>query len=234
MNVIRYLVGGDRYLAVDASDHVPDRTAFASRVCDPETGVEPPTTEDGSPVESTAEPPPTGGWSMDRAGEESVRSPDRPAFDGGRAVSSSVGSATPAGRGAGLDADTGRGADPDAGTGAHPDAETGADAVLFLGPETEYDPPRVVLTVVEPDGDRTPFATGPVRAAARWLSERTDASRVMVDTQAGTAAVRVRDDGTATVESVGSGRADGRPAPDAGERPPRIEREFATEVRGAP
>lgn len=82
-----------------------------------------------------------------------------------------------------------------------PDGRRGADGVLFLALEPEYSPPRVVMTVVRPDGGRTPTCTHGVRCAAAWAGERTGADRVMVDTQAGTREARVHGDGTASVEA---------------------------------
>jgi len=125
----------------------------------------------------------------------------------------------------------GPGVAADGGPGERADAgHTGADGVLFLALEPEFRPPRVVLTVVRPDGEHTPCCTEGVRCAARWAASRTGADRVMVDTQAGTREARVHPDGSVSVE-VGDG------GPAAGvemERGPVV-REFETDLeRGAP
>lgn len=202
MKVTRYRVGDLRLLAVDAGNYVQDRSAFAARVCDPEIGIEPPSTP-GRPVGETGagEPP----------------SPGRLALNGGQTVSSRGQSTTDVDRGDGAKASS---------------TELGADAVLFLAPEPEYRPPRVVLTVVGSEGNRTPFAPTPVRAAARWMNDQTTGDRVMVDTQAGTAETRVRDEGTVVVESVSCGRGAGGPT--EGIDRPRIEQEFVADVAREP
>lgn len=82
-----------------------------------------------------------------------------------------------------------------------PDGRRGADGALFLALEPEYSPPRVVMTVVRPDGGRTPTCTDGVGCAAAWAAERTGVDRVMVDTQAGTCKATVHGDGTVSVET---------------------------------
>ena len=62
----------------------------------------------------------------------------------------------------------------------------GADGVLFLALEDRFDPPRVVMTLVQPDGSTAAMCGNGARVAAEWAMERTDASEVMIDTQAGT------------------------------------------------
>ncbi|WP_372910633.1 diaminopimelate epimerase [Salinigranum sp.] len=67
------------------------------------------------------------------------------------------------------------------------DSETvGADGVLFLALESSYDPPRVVMTLVQPDGSVAAMCGNGARCAAAWARNRTDADVVMIDTPAGT------------------------------------------------
>ena len=79
------------------------------------------------------------------------------------------------------------------------DAERGADGVLFLALE-EYRSPRVVMTLVQPDGSVAPTCGNGTRVAAAWAARRTDAREFMIDTPAGSRHAVVDDDG-ATVES---------------------------------
>ncbi|SDM15223.1 diaminopimelate epimerase [Halogranum gelatinilyticum] len=67
-----------------------------------------------------------------------------------------------------------------------PDGHIGADGVLFLALEEKYSPPRVIMTLVQPDGSTAAMCGNGARCAAAWAAERTGASEVMVDTQAGT------------------------------------------------
>jgi diaminopimelate epimerase len=68
-----------------------------------------------------------------------------------------------------------------------PSSETsGADGVLFLALESSYDPPRVVMTLVQPDGSVAAMCGNGARCAAAWARDRTDADVVMIDTPAGT------------------------------------------------
>jgi len=62
----------------------------------------------------------------------------------------------------------------------------GADGVLFLALEDRFDPPRVVMTLVQPDGSTAAMCGNGARVAAGWAMDRTGASEVMIDTQAGT------------------------------------------------
>lgn len=114
--------------------------------------------------------------------------------------------------------------------GPDPDRERrtiGADGVCFLALEPAFSPPRVVLTVVRPDGDRSPTCTRAVRCAARWVAERTDADRVMVDTQAGTREARIHPDGTVSVEPAPGGT---RQPDEADMKRGPVVREFETDV----
>ncbi|MFD1586980.1 diaminopimelate epimerase [Halorientalis brevis] len=82
----------------------------------------------------------------------------------------------------------------------HPDAlKTGADGILFLALEDEYSPPRVVMTLVQPDGSVAAMCGNGARCAAKWVAERTGADVVMIDTQAGTRRAEIGDQGV-TIE----------------------------------
>jgi len=118
---------------------------------------------------------------------------------------------------------------PDGGPGRERDGpEVGADGVLFLATEPEFEPPRVVMTVVHPDGERSPCCVEGVRCAARWVAARTGTDRVMVDTQAGTREARVHADGSVSVEVETSGR--GRQPDEAAMERGQVVREFETDV----
>jgi diaminopimelate epimerase len=75
---------------------------------------------------------------------------------------------------------------------AHPDSETtGADGVLFLALESAYRPPRVVMTLVQPDGSVAAMCGNGARCAAQWVADRTGADEVMIDTPSGTRHARI-------------------------------------------
>lgn len=106
------------------------------------------------------------------------------------------------------------------------DRETGvgADGILFLALEPAYRPPRVVMTLVQPDGGTAPMCGNGARCAAAWAMERTGSDEVMIDTQAGTRRAE-RVDGGVAVEM-------GRPSFDPDRVPidadePVVEREIA-------
>ena len=63
---------------------------------------------------------------------------------------------------------------------------TGADGVLFLSLEPAYSPPRVVMTLVQPDGSVAAMCGNGARVAARWTADRTGRDEVMIDTLSGT------------------------------------------------
>jgi diaminopimelate epimerase len=63
---------------------------------------------------------------------------------------------------------------------------TGADGVLFLSLEDRSSPPRVVMTLVQPDGSIAAMCGNGARVAAAWAAERTGATELMIDTPAGT------------------------------------------------
>jgi len=84
--------------------------------------------------------------------------------------------------------------------GRDADGRRGADGTLFLALEDRYSPPRVVMTLVRPDGSTAPMCGNGARVAAKWAAGRTGADEVMVDTQVGTRHARVHDDGSVTIE----------------------------------
>ena len=65
-------------------------------------------------------------------------------------------------------------------------ARTGADGVLFLSLEARYSPPRVVMTLVQPDGSIAAMCGNGARVAAAWAAERTGTTELMIDSPAGT------------------------------------------------
>ncbi|WP_435151889.1 diaminopimelate epimerase [Haladaptatus sp. DFWS20] len=75
----------------------------------------------------------------------------------------------------------------------------GADGVLFLALEPNYRPPRVVMTLVQPDGSTAEMCGNGARCAAVWAAEQADADEVMIDTLAGTRYASIDDEG-ATIE----------------------------------
>jgi diaminopimelate epimerase len=81
----------------------------------------------------------------------------------------------------------------------HACAELGVDGVLFLAVESEYTPPRAVMTLVQPDGSTAAMCGNGARCAARWVAEREGTDTVMLDTQAGTRRAEV-DGESVTVE----------------------------------
>lgn len=84
---------------------------------------------------------------------------------------------------------------------SHPDTADGADGVLFLALEDQYSPPRVVMTLVQPDGSVAAMCGNGVRCAAAWAARKTDADELMIDTQAGTRRATIEDeDDTVRVE----------------------------------
>ncbi len=133
---------GNDFLVVDAAEDVPDRRAFATRLCDREDGI------------------------------------DYPGAD-----------------------------------------ERGADGVLFLALEATYTPPRVVLTLVQPDGSTAAMCGNGARCAATWAAARVrdpdaveddgtedagdgESHDVMIDTPSGTLRATVHGDPTADTTDV--------------------------------
>jgi diaminopimelate epimerase len=83
---------------------------------------------------------------------------------------------------------------------SHPNArKRGADGVLFLALETEYSPPRVVMTLVQPDGSVAAMCGNGARCAAAWVAARTGTDEVMIDTQSGTRRATIGEQGV-TIE----------------------------------
>jgi len=89
--------------------------------------------------------------------------------------------------------------DRSTGIGSGTDDPTGADGVLFLDLEDRFSPPRIIMTLVQPDGSVAPICGNGARCAAVWAMDRTDADAVMIDTQAGTRQA-TRADGGISVE----------------------------------
>ncbi|MEA5387746.1 hypothetical protein VB773_17780 [Haloarculaceae archaeon H-GB2-1] len=82
----------------------------------------------------------------------------------------------------------------------HPDAaRVGADGVCFLALEDSFAPPRIVMTLVQPDGSIAPMCGNAAACAATWAANRTGATEIMIDTQSGTREATVDGD-TVTVE----------------------------------
>ncbi|WP_458206931.1 diaminopimelate epimerase [Haladaptatus sp. NG-SE-30] len=93
----------------------------------------------------------------------------------------------------------------------------GADGVLFLALEPDYRPPRVIMTLVQPDGSTAEMCGNGARCAAVWAAEQTGADEVMIDTLAGTRYAQI-DDGGATIE-MGAPRFDPDAVPVAQDEP---------------
>ncbi|SFR46626.1 diaminopimelate epimerase [Halogeometricum limi] len=70
----------------------------------------------------------------------------------------------------------------------------GADGVLFLALEGRYSPPRVVMTLVQPDGSVAAMCGNGARCAAAWAADRTGSDELMIDTPAGTRHARIDGD----------------------------------------
>jgi diaminopimelate epimerase len=77
---------------------------------------------------------------------------------------------------------------------SHPDTAVGADGVLFLALEDQYSPPRVVMTLVQPDGSVAAMCGNGARCAAAWAAQKTQTDELMIDTQAGTRRAIIGDD----------------------------------------
>ena len=87
--------------------------------------------------------------------------------------------------------------DRQTGVGSEAEGPTGADGVLFLDLEDRFSPPRIIMTLVQPDGSVAPICGNGARCAAVWAMNRTDADAVMIDTQAGTRQATRADGGIA-------------------------------------
>ncbi|XVH30959.1 diaminopimelate epimerase [Haloferacaceae archaeon DSL9] len=84
--------------------------------------------------------------------------------------------------------------DRDAGVTHETIARRGADGVLFLDLTERFSPPRVVMTLVQPDGSIAAMCGNGARCAAAWAHDQTGATEFMIDTQAGTRHAVVDDD----------------------------------------
>ena len=87
--------------------------------------------------------------------------------------------------------------DRQTGVGSESGGTTGADGVLFLDLEDRFSPPRIIMTLVQPDGSVAPICGNGARCAAVWAMDRTDTDAVMIDTQVGTRRATRVDDGIA-------------------------------------
>lgn len=113
----------------------------------------------------------------------------------------------------------------------HRDAtRDGADGVLFLALSEGTSPPRVIMTLVQPDGSVAEMCGNGARCAAAWAASRVDASEFMLDTPAGTRHTAVDGD-TVTVE-MGRPSVDPESVPLAGDEP--LVDEPLPEVEGTP
>jgi diaminopimelate epimerase len=71
-------------------------------------------------------------------------------------------------------------------------AVVGADGVLFLRVEEREAPTRVIMRLYQPDGGTAAMCGNGARCAARWASERTGATELVLDTPAGARPAMVR------------------------------------------
>ena len=102
--------------------------------------------------------------------------------------------------------------DRQSGVGAERDgARVGADGVLFLALEERYDPVRVVMTLVQPDGSVAAMCGNGARVVAAWAHDRTGESEFMIDTPAGTRRATV--DGDRVTIEMGAPSFDPRDVP---------------------
>ncbi len=62
----------------------------------------------------------------------------------------------------------------------------GSDGILFLGLEEREQPPRVDMTLFQPDGSTAPMCGNGARCAAEWGMDEADAEEVVIETPAGT------------------------------------------------
>ena len=69
----------------------------------------------------------------------------------------------------------------------------GADGVLFLALEEQFTPPRVVMTLVQPDGSTAAMCGNGARCVGHWAASRTGSDRVMIDTLAGSREAHVEE-----------------------------------------
>ncbi|GAB7018157.1 diaminopimelate epimerase [Halostagnicola bangensis] len=62
----------------------------------------------------------------------------------------------------------------------------GGDGILFLDLEEREQPPRVDMTLFQPDGSTAPMCGNGARCAAEWGMDEADAEHVVIETPAGT------------------------------------------------
>jgi diaminopimelate epimerase len=79
----------------------------------------------------------------------------------------------------------------------------GADGVLFLSVEERFNPTRVVMTLVQPDGSTATMCGNGARVVALWAHARPGDREFMIDTQAGTRRASVNADATAATIEMG-------------------------------
>ena len=111
------------------------------------------------------------------------------------------------------------GADFGAGSEVDGTGRPGADGVLFLSIEERFDPTRVVMTLVQPDGSTATMCGNGARVVARWAQDRTGDREFMIDTQAGTRRAFVNADATAATIEMGEPTFDPRWVPVDREEP---------------
>ena len=77
----------------------------------------------------------------------------------------------------------------------------GADGVLFLTISEDAEPIRVTMTLIQPDGSAAAMCGNGARCVAEWVSRRTGATEVVIDTPAGPRLAQVHSEpGTVTIE----------------------------------
>ncbi|WP_280587392.1 diaminopimelate epimerase [Halorubrum sp. Boch-26] len=95
----------------------------------------------------------------------------------------------------------------------------GADGVLFLSIAERFNPTRVVMTLIQPDGSTATMCGNGARVVARWANDRTGDREFMIDTQAGTRRASVNADATAATIEMGEPTFDPRWVPVARDEP---------------
>jgi len=82
----------------------------------------------------------------------------------------------------------------------HPDGErVGADGVLFLDLDADTEPPKVEMTLVQPDGSIAEMCGNGARVVATWAAARTGAREFVIETPAGEYPAHVGQEGV-TIE----------------------------------
>ena len=103
--------------------------------------------------------------------------------------------------------------------GSETSGRLAADGVLFLSVEERFNPTRVVMTLVQPDGSTATMCGNGARVVALWAHEQTGDREFMIDTQAGTRRASVNADATAATIEMGKPTFDPRQVPVARETP---------------